>query len=157
MSAGDAPRAARTMEDAVNELRRMNVAQLNAERARLAEIVSDAQMRISLINGAMEIAREREAQLAKLAEHLRARTFFIGDFLGDRRFRLGCCASPPDARGSFWVGVGPDEQLLAAYEFVRQGRHGARRSGRTMGKPLDGLYATALELELDRLYAGAHL
>ena len=108
--------------------------------------------------------------LERMREHLAFRVFRLkGPFAYREKGKwtcyndhpIGCCASPPDECGGFWVGAGPLERaglpvagkVLVAYECVRQG-HGARRSGRTLGVPLRGMASVEFELELDSLYSG---
>lgn len=130
----------------VETVREMNAATIRAEMKRLERQIETARLHLSQMMSALPLAVIREEELAREARLMEATTFRINGV------EINCCASGRDHRGSFWVGVGPDRKLLAAYEYVRAGRYGNKRSGRTQGKPLGGMSGTELEMSLDRIY-----
>lgn len=84
--------------------------------------------------------------MAKQAKHLEVRTIYcdVGTFQA--------CAGPKADDGSFWVGVGPENRLLVAYEYVQVHRH-TSRTGRFLGKPIPSPVAEGYLLKaLDKAY-----
>lgn len=88
-------------------------------------------------------------EMTKQAKHLEVRTIYPMI----TREPMFACASPKGDDGSFWVGVGPENKLLVAYEYIRAHRYCAR-SGRVMGKPIPSAAYEQMMLDaLDREYA----
>lgn len=130
-------------------VRAMSAEQIRAERKRLEAAIDTARVHLSQMLAALPLAEERERELDREARLMSVRSFRI---LGTD---MNCCASGRDSRGAFWVGVGPVGKLLASYEYVRAGRYGNKRSGRTMGRPLGSSAGAELEVALDRIYGDA--
>lgn len=127
-------------------VRAMNAARIRLEMKRLEEEIETTKLHLSQLMNALPLAVIREEELAREARLMDPTSVQI------RGVRVDCCASGRDHRGSFWVGAGPDQKLLAAYEYVRAGRYGNKRSGRVHGNPLGGMAGTDLEMALDRIY-----